>query len=444
MSSSTALLMSSLERTFPSAARGVERPVGERRTLVSTSPRPTQPRNSFHPYRSHTMPSSNIPITPPAPSTLHPPTEPKLLPVPSFPIATNMSCSTKPRKPQNGRSITTSHLCPHVAAADCIFSWDTPFGARHRAELAEALPAPLVESVMMAIRGGYAPNTKSTYAAGLLRFTQFCDKWDIAEEDRMPAKYPLLCAFIGEHKGQVAGGTIQSWMSGLRSWHIVHHAPWYGDDDWVKLARVSASKEGTSHKLAPRSPISIEHLLALHHVLNLSNSFHAAIWAAALAAFWGCRRLGEIIVTVAAAFDPKYHVLRSAMYVTSHHLSAHLMPFQCCFSCFSRWYLFRKFPNSLDEDHQGTWWHSGPHCPKKPYAMPRCCSKKSSHCQLVHSFFISSLRIHNTIRRAKKPSQTCFPQIRHRCLVLGYACTCPRPQLSDRRCSRVAPCWCSS
>ena len=136
----------------------------------------------------------------------------------------------------------------------------------------------------------------------------------------MPAKYPLLCAFIGEHKGLVAGGTVRSWMSGLRSWHIVHHAPWYGDDDWVKLARVSANKEGTSHKLAPRSPISIEHLLALHHVLNLSNSFHAAIWDAALAAFSGCCQLGEIIVTVAAAFDPKYHVLHSAMYVTSHHL----------------------------------------------------------------------------------------------------------------------------
>ena len=129
----------------------------------------------------------------------------------------------------------------------------------------------------------------------------------------MPAKYSLLCAFISEHKGQVASSTIRSWMSGLHSWHIVHHAPWYGDDDWVKLACVSASKEGTSHKLAPRMPISIEHLLALHHILNLSNSFHAAIWAAALAAFWGCHWLGEIIVTVATAFNPKYHVLRSAM-----------------------------------------------------------------------------------------------------------------------------------
>ena len=221
-----------------------------------------------------------------------------------------------------------------MAAADCIFSWDTPFGARHQAELAKSLPGPLVESAMMAIRGGYAPNTKSTYAAGLLCFTQFCDKWDIAEEDRMPVKYPLLCTFIGEHKGLIAGGTVRSWMSGLRSWHIVHHAPWYGDDDWVKLARVSANKEGTSHKLALRSPISIEHLLVLRRVLNLSHPFHAAIWAAALAAFWGCHRLGEIIVTVATAFDLKYHVLHSTMYVIYHHLLSYLMSFSIAFRTF--------------------------------------------------------------------------------------------------------------
>ena len=202
--------------------------------------------------------------------------------MPSPSIATDTSHLIKPHKPQSGYSITTSHLCPHVAAADHIFSWDT-LRACHWAELAKSLPGPLVESAMMAIRGGYAPNTKSTYATGPLHFTQFYDKWDIAEEDHMPAKYPLLCTFIGEHKGLVAGGTVQSWMLGLHSWHIAHHAPWHGDDDWVKLAHISANKEGTSHKLALRLPISIEHLLALHHVLNLSHPFHAAIWAAA---FW--------------------------------------------------------------------------------------------------------------------------------------------------------------
>jgi len=105
-SSSTVLLMSSLKHIFPSAACAAERPVDERRTLVSTSPHPTQPQNSFHPYWSHATPSSSNPIMLPIPSTLHPPTELKLLPKPSFSITTDTSYLIKPCKPQSGQSIS--------------------------------------------------------------------------------------------------------------------------------------------------------------------------------------------------------------------------------------------------------------------------------------------------------------------------------------------------
>ena len=133
----------------------------------------------------------------------------------------------------------------------------------------------------------------------------------------MPASYPLLCAFIGEYKGRQAGNTICSWLSGIRAWHVVNHAPWFGDDEWVQLARVSANKEGTKHKRPLCAPVSIKHLLTLRHALNLSTPFHAAVWALALCTFFGCRRLGELAVTTAAAFDKKYHVLRSVMSVIS-------------------------------------------------------------------------------------------------------------------------------
>jgi len=149
----------------------------------------------------------------------------------------------------------------------------------------------------------------------------------------MPADYALLCAFIGEFKGLHSGNTIRSWLAGLRSWHLVNHAPWHGDDDWVHLAHTSANKEGTKHKLAPRAPVSIEHLSCLRRSLNLSSPFHAAVWAVALTTFFGCRCLGETTVTVGAAFDPKYHVLHSTTYVplTSLHTCCCLFlppPFQ--------------------------------------------------------------------------------------------------------------------
>jgi len=68
----------------------------------------------------------------------------------------------------------------------------------------------------------------------------------------------------------------------------MNHVPWYGDDAWVHLAHTSANKEGTKHIHAPHAPVSIEHLSCLHRSIDLSNPYHAAIWAVALVTFFGC------------------------------------------------------------------------------------------------------------------------------------------------------------
>ena len=141
----------------------------------------------------------------------------------------------------------------------------------------------------------------------------------------MPASYGLLCAFIGNYKGTISGKTIKSWLSGIRAWHLTNHAPWYGDDKWVQMARTSANKEGSRHKRPLRSPVSIEHLLALHRAIDISNFFHAAIWAIALATFFGCRRLGETTVGSVSSFDPGRHVLRSVEYVCLHTLLSYFL-----------------------------------------------------------------------------------------------------------------------
>lgn len=178
------------------------------------------------------------------------------------------------------------------------------------------LPPDLAELAKMSITGALATSTRSTYAAGILRFNQFCDRWQIPESARMPASYALLCAFIGNYKGANSGRTIRSWLSGVRAWHLINHATWYGDDKWVQMARISANKEGSRHKRPLRAPVSIEHLLALQRAINATNRFHAAIWAVALVTFFGCRRLGETTVSSISSFDSNLHVLRSTEYVS--------------------------------------------------------------------------------------------------------------------------------
>jgi hypothetical protein len=127
----------------------------------------------------------------------------------------------------------------------------------------------------------------------------------------MPASFILLTGFISSHKGKVSGRTIKSWMSGIKAWHDINHAPWAGDDRWVQLARTTANKEGTAFKKKQRSPVTLDHLHALSNSLDTSTPLHAACWAVATASFWGCRRLGETTVPSVVAFDPKFHVQKS-------------------------------------------------------------------------------------------------------------------------------------
>ncbi|KAI0756509.1 hypothetical protein C8Q80DRAFT_1129014 [Daedaleopsis nitida] len=51
---------------------------------------------------------------------------------------------------------------------------------------------------------------------------------------------------------------------------------------------------------------------ALRAGLDLSNAFDAAVYALACAAFWGCRRLGELLIPSRNKFDATRHVSRTA------------------------------------------------------------------------------------------------------------------------------------
>ena len=97
---------------------------------------------------------------------------------------------------------------------------------------------------------------------------------------------------------------------------FTNRAEWQGDNTWVKMARISASRQGMHHKRPLRSPVSIEHLLTLLRALTSNDPFHAAIWAVATTTFFGCRRLGETVITSVSSFDDKHHVLRSVEYNT--------------------------------------------------------------------------------------------------------------------------------
>ena len=197
-----------------------------------------------------------------------------------------------------------------------------PHGLAASLDLKGVLPAGLPDSVYMAIRSYYTPNMMGTYGAGILRFTEFCDKHEISKAQRMLAPWSLLCAFISEHWGRQSGNTIKTWITGIHAWHVVNHAPWHGEDDWVSMCRTAAKHDGTHFCCPLHAPVSVEHLLVLQRSLDLSNSFHSAVWAMALSSFFDCRHLDEMAVPSAAKFDLKYHVLASSPVLVSHFNNA--------------------------------------------------------------------------------------------------------------------------
>lgn len=154
-------------------------------------------------------------------------------------------------------------------------------------------------------------DTRSAYGAGLLRFNQFCNKEEIPESRRMPASDILLGAFISEYSGARSGSAIRNWLSGLHLWHIYNDADWHGKEGWLPNILKAAEKKGAAFKRLPRGPITIQHLRALRAHLDLDVPLHAAIWAAALAAFWGCRRLGELLIKSVTKFSVEHDVTRS-------------------------------------------------------------------------------------------------------------------------------------
>lgn len=73
----------------------------------------------------------------------------------------------------------------------------------------------------------------------------------------------------------------------------------------------------------PKLPVTKSHIDALNDHLDLSDPFDCAVWAAALTAWKGCTRLGEIILPSQSQFDPTRNVLRRSPRTTGTAINDH-------------------------------------------------------------------------------------------------------------------------
>ncbi|KIY73464.1 DNA breaking-rejoining enzyme [Cylindrobasidium torrendii FP15055 ss-10] len=226
-------------------------------------------------------------------------------------IAANFPIS-RANRPRAGCSIAQSELRPDVPAHLRPFLWVTPYSSKVQAAAREEIPDDLYNLILQKCGNSVVKNTLTTYSSGMLRFSQFCDEYEIPESKHMPASSWLLAAFAAHWCGRGAASTLRAHMCGIAFWHRINLAPWHGKEDHVPAIMRTAVKEGVPFLRPPRGPITLNHLRHLRSQIDISTPRGAAIWAAALCAFWGCRRLGELLISSAKAFDPAHDISRTS------------------------------------------------------------------------------------------------------------------------------------
>ena len=104
----------------------------------------------------------------------------------------------------------------------------------------------------------------SNYQAGVLRFTQFCDIFNIPEDLQMPAPEWLLLIFITtQGAGSVGSGVMKSWLLGIKFWHIINDAPWHGAHLLKRATQDTRSATPPASMWPKRALVTLAHLVTL-------------------------------------------------------------------------------------------------------------------------------------------------------------------------------------
>ncbi len=115
--------------------------------------------------------------------------------------------------------IRPSSYRPRVLAKERITSWSTPYAKSSFTDLEKMFPKSVIDSWRFVMQSSISEDTLQNYGAGLLRFTQFCDRHNIPEQSRMPASETLLSIFVAEMgAGKRSSSSMNSWLSGLAFW----------------------------------------------------------------------------------------------------------------------------------------------------------------------------------------------------------------------------------
>ena len=145
------------------------------------------------------------------------------------------------------------------------------------------------------IKHAWADSTAVLYSSAVKQFTNFCELESIPAQFRLPASESLLCAFAASYAGKYAGSSVYSKIAALKAWHNVQGFIWNGGARLRCVLNGVKNLTPSSSLRRPRSPITIAMLINLLERLEPKDGLDSAVACAAVLAFWGQCRLGELL-----------------------------------------------------------------------------------------------------------------------------------------------------
>jgi hypothetical protein len=158
----------------------------------------------------------------------------------------------------------------------------------------------------------WVPSTLETYGAGLQTYHIFCNQHNIPEVNHTPTSTALIQCFISSLAGGYVPSTIENSVTGVHAWHIMHGLEWKVNLVYTNLLLKAASAIVPLAQ-TPRALFELQLLERIKPHLNLSVLLDAAVWACALALFFGLARAGELTTSWQYGFSSLEHPLGNAM-----------------------------------------------------------------------------------------------------------------------------------
>lgn len=158
------------------------------------------------------------------------------------------------------------------------------------------------------LRGAWGEGTLKSYNSGVVKLYRFAKVKKIDKKDLLPISPTLVKQFVvwGSRKEveraredeSVKSSTLKAYVAGIKAWHMFHDQPYPHHVDGavktlLKATRMTESRITEVEKKRP--PVLISDLVILMEILPDQGEMGLAMLTAALVAFWGTARLGELL-----------------------------------------------------------------------------------------------------------------------------------------------------